>query len=426
MACDQDAGAARPASGKRPMIPAGTLSRFRADVLGTMGRANLLEAYAGLMAARQRTGLALIGIVIGIASVSSMISIGTIVRAEAVREFEQLGTDIVNIRLRAADRQAERVAVRLPDAEAVAGLPAIAAAAPYTLGSAPAVLAGTASSVARVVGVTPAMAELGRLELAEGRFVSPLDRGSYFCTVGAETARELREASGGSVIGESIRIGDSVFRVVGALHEVPLGQRPFDANNAVLVPISTSARIVPDATLRDILARTSPGTHYREAQRQVVAYFQTRLPGARTQVRTAEELIEHMHRQLRLYTLLLGAVGGISLLVGGIGVMNVMLVAVAERRSEIGIRRALGARRRDIQAQFLTEATMLSLVGGVAGILLAMAATWAICQSVGWTFMVSAGGAVLGTLVAGGAGVIFGFLPAHQAARLDPVAALQG
>ena len=305
-------------------------------------------------------------------------------------------------------------------------MPAIAAAAPYTIGSAPTVLAGTVPSTSRIVGVTTAMAELGRLELAEGRFVSRLDSDGYFCTVGADTAREIRAAAGGSVVGQSVRVGNAVFTVVGALEKAALGQRPFDPNNAVLVPIATSTRIIPEATLRDVLARASPGAHYREAQEQAAAYFGSRLPGVRVQVRSAEELIEHMHRQLRLYTLLLGTVGGISLLVGGIGVMNVMLVAVAERKAEIGVRRALGARRRDIQAQFLTEAALLSLAGGVVGVVVAILATWGICRLTGWTYAVSAGGTALGTMVAGSAGVFFGFFPAHQAARLDPVAALHG
>lgn len=395
-------------------------------MLDTVGRANLVEAWSGLLAAKQRTALALIGIVIGIASVSSMISIGTIVRAEAAREFEQLGTDIVYIRLRAQDRDSGAVSVRLEDAEGVAGLAAIDAAAPYTEGSSQVVLAGTATSTLRIIGATPAMVELSRLELAEGRFVSPLDARSYFCTIGADVANELREASGGPVIGASVRIGDSVFTVAGALKRAALGRRPFDPNNAVILPMDAAARVTPNSALRDILGRMAPGTHYREAGRQVANYFGRFAPDARVQVRSAEELIEQLHRQLRLYTLLLGAVGGIALLVGGIGVMNVMLVAVSERKPEIGIRRALGARRRDIQAQFLSEAMLLSLAGGVLGVLLAVAATWGICQFTGWQFTVSVGGTALGALVAGGAGIFFGFYPAYQAARLDPVTALQG
>ena len=402
------------------------LLRMAEDLIGTLGRTNLLEAYMGLMAARQRTSLALIGIVIGIASVSSMISVGTIVRTEAAQEFQQLGTDVAYVRLRARDEEAQRVSLGLSEAERITALPAIAAAAPYTSGSAPVVLAGTILSTARIIGATPAMVDLGRLQLVEGRFVSPLDSTGYFCTVGAQIASAMRQGSQGSVVGRSVRVGDSVFTVAGVLERAALGRRPFDPNHSVIVPIATSARVTPDATLRDILARTSPGTHYRTAEKQVVDYFRQRLPHARVQVRSAEELIEQMHRQLRLYTLLLGAVGGIALLVGGIGVMNVMLVAVTERRTEIGIRRALGARRRDIQAQFLTEAVLLSLAGGIVGVVLAVAATWGICQFADWTFTVSAVGTALGTVVAGSAGILFGFLPAHQAARLDPVTALQG
>ena len=123
---------------------------------------------------------------------------------------------------------------------------------------------------------------------------------------------------------------------------------------------------------------------------------------------------------MRLYTLLLGTVGGISLLVGGIGVMNVMLVAVAERKAEIGIRRALGARRRDIQAQFLSEAMILSLLGGVIGALLAILATYGICRFTGWIFTVSVNGTVLGTVVAGGAGIFFGLYPALPGGKARP------
>ena len=162
----------------------------------------------------------------------------------------------------------------------MARLAAIDAAAPYTAGSAPVVLAGTPVSTANIVGATQAVLELSRLDLAEGRIVSALDGGSYFCTVGADIARELPQTSRGTVIGESVRVGDAVFTVVEALHPAALGRRPFDPNNAVIVPIETAARVTPEATLRDILARMSPDTHYREAGRQVAAHFGTLLPDA--------------------------------------------------------------------------------------------------------------------------------------------------
>ena len=355
-----------------------------------------------------------------------MISVGSIVKAEAARQFQELGTDILNVRLRARDRETGRISVKLSDAEGVAALPAIHRAAPFTIASSSAVVVGTQSSRARVIGSTDALASLGRLKLQQGRFVSRLDGGQHFCTLGAQIADTLRRATGGSVIGRTVRIGNTVFTVIGALSRVATGMRPFDANEAVFIPIETAARITPGATLRDILAQMRPQTHFRQAARELGAYFSARAPAAEVQVRSAEELIEQMGRQMRLYTLLLGAIGGIALLLGGIGTMNVMLVAVAERRREIGVRRAVGARRRDIQAQFLAESIVLSSLGGGGGVVLGFGATYGICHFAGWEFGLAWGGTALGIAVASGAGVIFGLYPAWQAANLDPAIALQG
>ncbi len=389
-------------------------------------RAHLEEACSSLLSARHRTAPALIGIAIGVASVSSMISVGSVAKTEAVRQFQELGTDIVNIRLRARGEGGGRIAIGLADAEGIVALSGIRRAAPYTEAAVPAVLGGTETESVRVIGATGELAALARLELAEGRFVSKLDGGQYFCTVGFEVANKLREATGGRIIGAKVRLRETVFTVVGALRRSAVGQRPFEPNLAVFLPVATAGRITPEETLRNILAQTAADTDYRAATREIVSYFRERVPRAQVQVRSPEALIEQLHRQMRLYTLLLGAIGGISLLVGGIGVMNVMLVAVTERRKEIGVRRALGATRWDIQAQFLTESAVLSLLGGLVGVVLGLGATWGICHFSGWTFALSAGGTVLGAIVAGGSGIFFGFYPAHRAAGLDPVAALQG
>ena len=180
----------RAATGGRPA--AGLARRGGVRALGPFGRANLAEACSSLLMARYRTALALIGIAIGVASVSAMISAGTIVRTEAARQFQELGTDIVTVRLRAHKRGAGRVSVGLADAEGIVALPSIRRAAPYTIASSHIVLGGTETALARVAGATRAFAELGRLDLAEGRFVSRLDGGRYFCTLGADLADRRR------------------------------------------------------------------------------------------------------------------------------------------------------------------------------------------------------------------------------------------
>ena len=390
------------------------------------GRDNLVEACAGLLGAKQRSALALVGILMGVASVSAMISLSGIAREEAARQFQELGTDIATVALRTRDRRAGRVGLTLPDAEDIVTLPAIAEAAPYVVDNVPVVLEGKTSLKGKMIGATDALADLSRLTLAQGRFVSALDAGRYYCTIGSEIAEALRPLAPGGVIGATIRVRQAIFTVVGELAPAGRGQRPFDPDEVVFVPVETVSRISPDARLRDIQVRLSPQTHHSEARRQVEDWSAIRVPSARVRVRSPEELIEQMHRQRRLYTLLLGAVGAISLLVGGIGVMNVMLVALSERTVEIGVRRALGARRRDIQAQFLTEALILALIGGLFGVLAGMAATYGICRFTGWQYSLSVGGTLLGAAVAGGAGVFFGLYPAHQAARLNPVNALKG
>ena len=388
--------------------------------------AGVVEALSALGSARQRSFLALVGIVIGVASVSAMVSVGSIARGEAVRQFEELGTDLLKIALR-APRNAQGVSgIELALAEGIVELDEVSASAPFVAGAAEAIVAGRKPVSTALIGATESMESLARLTLAEGRFISDFDGRRHFCVIGHEVLKTLRALRIDDALGADIVFGDVILEVIGVLERSGVGERPFDPNRSIIVPIATAMRLAPGVALRDIVARTAPGSNYRAATRSLLEYFAEHAPKMRVEVRSAEELIAQMHRQMRVYTLLLGAIGAIALLVGGIGVMNVMLVAVAERRTEIGLRRALGARRRDIQAQFLSESVILSMLGGVLGAALGAVATYTICRYTGWEFAVSVKATALGTAVAGGAGVFFGLYPAWQAARLDPVAALSG
>ncbi len=393
---------------------------------------SLREAARSLLRARLRTILGLVGIAMGIASVIAMISTGEIATAEARKKFEAVGTDILSV-LKSEDQPAaaQDAAIGLEDALDVADrLSTIAEAAPRIRSSGSFLYAGKDAGSGSVQGVSESFARVNRLQVAEGRFVSDLDRGRYFAVVGAEVAQKMRRLGASEVVGEIVGAGDWLYTVIGVLADTPESYAlPFsvDANKSVFVPVTTVRRLSPDAQIELIVARVAPGVHYADAAADIQTFFAERSRGLAVQVTSAEQLIERMEAQLGVMTLLLGAVGSISLIVGGLGVMNVMLISVAERRREIGVRLALGASPGDIQSQFLVEALILTMGGGVVGILIGTGATYGLCRFFfEWDFFVSPTSIAAGVGVSSAIGLFFGFQPAYQASRLDPIIALQG
>ena len=392
-------------------------------------KANVKEAVVSLYSAKQRSVLALIGIVIGIGSVIAMLSVGTIAKRQSLDRFRELGTDYLTIQVRNPRGRRGGGPGGIPLADA-AGLPdgtsSIAGAAPWSRGRGAVVYGGKKVADAPVLGVTGTFLALNRLRLTEGRAISDLDFRRTHCVVGAKVATALRRAGAKEPIGKRIRLKDRICTVVGVLRAAPRwGMQPFEADRTVLIPVSTAQRMFPQQGVNQVVARMKPGVHHTAATKEVQDYFRSKAPRLAVTVRSAQKLIEQMQRQTQTFALLLAAIGSISLIVGGVGVMNVMLVSVTERRKEIGIRRALGARRFDIQSQFLTESVVLSLIGGVFGIGVGVAGTWAFCYFSNWNFLVDPTAAALGFVVACLVGIFFGLQPAHQAARLDPIAALR-
>ena len=394
--------------------------------------ANLREAVRSLHGARLRTVLGLIGVMLGISSVIAMISLGEIATAESRKRFEALGPDILAITksdTSAASRRQGAV-IGLEDALALAdAVPTVSEAAPQTEAQGSFAYRGKSVGQGLTQGVSAAFAGVNRLQVAEGRFLSDMDAERYFAVVGADLASAMRRGGAREVVGDILEIDERLFTVVGVLADTPETYAlPYQlqANQSVFVPITTVRRIDPSTEIGLIVARAAAGVHHADAARDVQAYFGGRTRDLALRVTSAEQLIEQMESQLGLMTLLLGAVGSISLIVGGIGVMNIMLISVAERRREIGIRRALGAKRGDIQGQFLIEAVILTLCGGLAGIVVGTGATYGVCRFTGWEFFVSPTSVAIGVGVSSVVGVFFGFQPAYQASRLDPIVALQG
>ena len=393
---------------------------------GPLIRANVRVAVDSLAAFWQRAALALVGIVFGVGAVIAMISVGLIVRNEVVLQFQELGTDVLTIRLR-SDRSTSSASrgISVGAAEGIDRLSTVEAAAPYAMSSGPVFRGGKGLESVEFVGATAAFADLSNLSVAQGRFISDLDHHRYYCVIGAELAAILAGPDTGRLIGESVIAGDAIYTVIGIMPATPQGQRDFAVDRSIIIPLSTALRVFGQPGIQRITARMPANVHYETAAEEITGYFGYLSDHLRVRVRSAEALIEQMYEQTRLFTLLLGTSGGIALLIGAIGVMNVMLLSVSSRSVEIGIRRALGALRQDIQWQFLIESLILSAIGGLLGILLGVGASYLICLFAGWAFLVSATAIAIGVGVTVTVGIFSGFYPAWLASRLDITVALQ-
>ena len=192
-----------------------------------------------------------------------------------------------------------------------------------------------------------------------------------------------------------------------------------------ITAISNALRAFPNPDINTVMARVDSRVPIIRIKADIQEFFQKKARGMQVEVASAEEMIDRMKQQMQMFSLLLGAIGSISLLVGGIGVMNVMLISVSERRSEIGLRRALGAQQSDIQSQFLIEAILLCLAGGLIGIILGVGISYLFSYFCKWQFITSYFSIALGFGVSTAVGLFCGFYPARTAARLDPIKALK-
>lgn len=400
------------------------------------------EAAGNLMAAKQRTLLALIGIVIGAGSVIAMINVGQMVKQQALLQFQALGPDMLNITIEAppsmtggqpgggrggGGRGGLPIDVAL---DLIARTPGLAVASPLIMANASMVRDGRPVYGQMMAG-TSALLDLTGVTMAEGRFISDID-GSEPFIAGARGAME--QTFGMSMgppkaplrVGEALRVGGSLFTVVGTFDAG--GFNPllgFQPSNALFIPLHAARRVTDSPVVSQIIGRMAPGMTPQAIEAQLREALAAQGRTERATVRSAEELMQAMESQMRLFTLLLGAIGSISLVVGGVGVMNIMLVSVMERRREIGLRLAIGARPKEITWLFLIESVLLSGVGGLAGLILGLGASYLFGNFTSTPFFPSELAALVGVVVSGSVGVFFGYYPARRAARLDPIEALR-
>ena len=385
---------------------------------------NLKEAVLSLVSAKQRSLLALIGIMIGVGSVIAMLSIGTIVQNQCMRQFKDMGTDIITVGKDGVSQS--KVDLRLEDVAAMPGeCVGVRQVVAQTSISGNCVFEQVRHRIP-AIGLTGSAYEVFKLKMAEGRFLSDLDEYMFFCVLSHKMARELRKAGVQDLVGSRITFEGKKFTVIGVLEDVTVGlMRPLELKEGILIPITTSMRFPNRPKIQSVTVKLISEQDRFRASDSIKSYFAQKSKDMKLRISSAEDIIESMQKQMQLFTLLLGAIGSISLIVGGVGVMNVMLVSVSERRREIGIRRALGAQQTDIQAQFLTEAIILCVIGGILGSGLGVGGAYAASRSFGWEFMFYYNGVILGVCVSCLIGLFFGFYPARQASKLSPIEALR-
>jgi putative ABC transport system permease protein len=264
------------------------------------------------------------------------------------------------------------------------------------------------------------------VNVMKGRFISTFDQWSLFCVVGYQLYQQLKAISWVEPLGKQLQIGNHFFTIVGVAKPWPENNFVYaSVDSAVLVPILASMTLSQYATINNLIVQLTPETDIELLKNHLTRAMTALLPNKQLYFRSAKELIASMSKQSRILTAFLGLIGSISLLVGGIGVMNIMLVSVIERKREIGIRLAVGATRGDIRALFLIEAVMLSLLGGFSGVIIGMIIAYVIAWLWHWEFVLFFLPPLIGFTVSVAVGIFFGFYPAYKASQLDPIAALR-
>ncbi len=389
-------------------------------------------AASALAGHRLRTALSVLGMAVGISAVVALTALGEGAREYVVAEFMSLGTNLLIVlpgRVETTGMMPFGGTVHdltIADFEAVATrVPGVRHAAPIASGT-ETVRYGGKSRAAPIFGSTSELAEVRHLEVAAGRFLSPgdPDRGSTEVVLGSVAARELFGAA--SPLGEVVRIGQWRFRVVGVVapHGRSLG---FDFDELVVVPVATAMQMFNKTTLFRILVELDGGADLERGKAAVLALLADRHRSDDVTVVTQDAMVATFSAIFNALTLALVGIASVSLTVAGVGIMNVMLVAVAERRREIGLIKALGAGRGQIVALFLTEAAILASIGGACGV----AAGWAAVRAFVAVYPAFPAAAPAWAVAASLAvstvvGLAFGVLPARRAALLDPVQALVG
>ncbi|MCH7916208.1 MAG: ABC transporter permease [Deltaproteobacteria bacterium] len=427
----------RSESSHAPIAEAQRQSATEKRSFGSDISANIRIALKALWVNKLRSALTMLGVIIGVGAVIAMVAIGQGTKMKIAKQMERLGSNRLSVYSGSFTRGGRHAgmgsitSLTPADVKAIlAEVPGVRAAAPRVRGSAQ-VVYGNKNWLPVFTGTTPEYLSIMNWGIEMGSNFSEEDMtlNRKVVLIGKTVEKELFD--GQYPIGQTVRIKHVPFEVVGVLKERGSSSRGSDLDDIVIIPLRTAQRKLLGIrhVQRIEISAVSRGASY-QVQKDIAELLRRRhkISGAKLddfRIRNRTEIVEAANEATNTLSYLLTGIALVALIVGGIGIMNIMLVSVTERTREIGIRMAVGARPRDIRKQFLAEAMVLSLFGGFLGIIVGMGASYALSYFGGWETMVSPGAVLLACGVSVAIGVFFGFHPAEQAAKLNPIEALR-
>ena len=404
--------------------------------------ASMKIALRALQVNRTRSALTMLGIIIGVAAVIAMVAVGSGATARIQEQIQSIGSNLIIVLPGSISSNGVRlgsgavVTLTEDDAKAIAAeCPSVSAVAPTVRGGVQ-VVYGNNNWATTAQGVTPDYMTIRDYTMMSGQFFTDqdVDAAAKVAVLGETVAQNLFGDS--DPTGQVVIIKNVPFTVVGVL--TPKGQSPSgqDQDDIILLPISTAKEKVLGTNkanakaVGSLMVQAIGPQAMNEAQQEMEALLRERhriLPGLDDDftIRNLTEVFSAQETSAQVMSILLGAIASVSLIVGGIGIMNIMLVSVTERTREIGLRQAVGAKTRDILSQFLVEAVTLSVLGGIIGIVVGLAASWLISYFAQWSTVVSLLSIMMAFVFSALVGVFFGYYPARKAAFLDPIEALR-
>lgn len=394
-----------------------------------------------LVSNKMRSILTMLGIIIGVGAVIAMVGIGNGATSNITSKIQGLGSNLLTITSGKSSSSGVRGAagsmnsLKMTDVEKLeAAGSSIKAVAPTNNKSGVQVIIGSANTNTTITGVTETYTEVRNLEISTGRFITAEDVEEYakVAVVGPSVVEDLMGSSNADIVGQTIKINNIPFKVVGVT--VTQGSSGMNSSDdMVFIPITTNAsRLVGNKYLRTIYVAAASEDAMAQAEADITTALE-KAHGIDTSagdeddftIQNQETVLETVQSVSKTLSLLLGGIAGISLLVGGIGIMNIMLVSVTERTREIGIRKAIGAKEKDIMFQFLTEAVVLCLLGGIIGIGLGCAGSILVGKFMSMSSSVSVSSIIIAFGFSAVIGIVFGVVPARKAAKMDPIDALR-